>query len=343
MARKRTFTLLAFSALFALAGLVSSSVRAQMDEIDLTASARLFPDVGPGVRAIHRDAKGRYYILCASAPAVEIYSADGMRVGRVPASPTKRSRILSGADFDLDSSGRVYVADRAADAVKIYSADGSLTSSVSVEAPTSIAVLAGGEIAVTNLEMNPLIKVVDADGRTLRKFGDPADMADRSDLNRFLNIGRLLTGPMNQLYYAFTYLPEPTVRRYDASGRLALEMSLTSLDYEPTAQAERKEIFREDQGHDAPFFRTVIGSFGIDPQSEDVWITLGDQLLKFDKEGNHREDYRAYNSEGARVEAVSMLIEPKRIILASQSAGIYAFTRPFSKASTSAPASSDSR
>ncbi|HXY79559.1 MAG TPA: hypothetical protein VEI08_02880, partial [Candidatus Bathyarchaeia archaeon] len=40
---------------------------------DIAARGRVFPEVGPGISAIKRDAAGRYYVLAAPATAVLIY------------------------------------------------------------------------------------------------------------------------------------------------------------------------------------------------------------------------------------------------------------------------------
>ena len=47
--------------------------RAQDDmEIEITARARLFPDIGPGIKAVRRDAAGRYYFLSTVDPFVRV-------------------------------------------------------------------------------------------------------------------------------------------------------------------------------------------------------------------------------------------------------------------------------
>ena len=47
-------------------------------------------------------------------------------------------------------------------------------------------------------------------------------------------------------YFAFDYLPEPTVRKFDHAGYLAMEISLTTLEFQPAAQAARKAIARSE-------------------------------------------------------------------------------------------------
>lgn len=314
--------------LLALGGIFAGSSRAQQSDEDIVARARLFPDVGPGVRAIRRSAGGRYYILTAPGAAIGIYTAEGQRAGQVPANPTKESAIVFGEDFDLDSSGRVYVADRGANAVEVFSLEGALVAKFPVMAPTSVAALSGGEVAVAGLRANRLVEILDAQGKKIRDFGDLSDLAEHADLNRFLNIGRLLSDSAGDLYYAFTYLPEPTVRKYDRFGYAGMEVSLRALEYQPTAQAARREIWRQDQRSGAPRFKPVINAFGVDPQSQEIWAALGDELVHFDRDAVRHTSYRTYTAEGARVEPAAILVEPDRLILAADPLGIFEFARP---------------
>ncbi|MGH9866136.1 MAG: hypothetical protein ACRD4H_12040, partial [Candidatus Acidiferrales bacterium] len=214
--------------------------RAQDDmEIEITARARLFPDIGPGIKAIRHDAAGHYYFLSTTDPAVRLYAADNTFLGQIPHDATGAAAIVYGEDMDVDTSGRVYVADRGANAVKIYSQEGKLAVSIPVNAPTSVAALPSGEIAVASLKSGELVTVYDIAGKDLREFGDISDLAEHQQLNRLLNIGRLADDPANHIYYAFSYLPEPTVRKYDAFGYSAYQISLKTIDVYPTAQAMR--------------------------------------------------------------------------------------------------------
>lgn len=326
LARAAVF-LRCFVILAALSSLVASAP-AQDDEKEILARARVFPEVGAGVRSIRRNSAGRYYILTAPGEVVGIYAADGTRVGQIPAAPTKQSAIVYGDDIDLDTSGRLYVADRGANNVKIFAPDGTLSQTFPAAAPTSVAALSGGELAVATQRSKRLVEIFDSQGKKVRDFGELSDLAEHEELKRFLNIGRLLGDPAGNLYYAFTYLPEPTVRKYDRFGYAAMEISVTTLESQPEAQAVRREIWRQDQRSAAPNFKAVISAFGVDPQTQAVWVALGDQLLQFDRDGNRRAAYRTFTAEGARIETVAMLIEPDRLLLASDPLGIFDFARP---------------
>ena len=61
-----------------------------------------------------------------------------------------------------------------------------------------------------------------------------------------MNFGHLAADEMGNTYFAFDYLPEPTVRKFDRAGYLALEISLKTLEFQPAAQAARKAIARSE-------------------------------------------------------------------------------------------------
>ncbi len=312
-----------------LAGLPAPG-RAQFEEYEkaLEARAKVFPGVGTGVRAIKRDGAGRYYILTAPGLAVSIYDADGRPLGKTPENVTKESGILYGEDLDVDPGGQVYVADRGANAVKVFDPKGQLAMTIPVPSPTSVILLPGGEIAVSSMRTPRLVEVFDSRGKIVREFGDVTELAEHADLNRFLNMGNLETDAAGHIYYSFSYFPEPTLRKYDRFGFAAFDVALTSLDLQRQAAAVRREISEQDEKKAAPNFKRVINAVGVDPQTQVVFVAIGDQLLQLDREGNRKVTYRTFTKSGERVEPVSILVEPDRLLLATDSLGIYDFARP---------------
>jgi len=224
----------------------------------------------------------------------------------------------------------VYVADRGANAVKVFNPDGTLALVIPIAAPSSVVALPEGEVAVASMKSTRLVSVFDARGKVVREFGDPTEIADRRELNRFLNIGRLASDPAGHIYYAFDYLPEPTVRKYDSYGYAAFEITLTALEFQPAAQAARREIQRQERGS-TPALKPILTAVGVDSATQEIWVALGGLLLHFDHEGNRRGTYRTFTREGARLEAVAILIEPDRLLLAADPLGIYDFPRPGKK------------
>ncbi|HEV2289328.1 MAG TPA: hypothetical protein VGR81_10285 [Candidatus Acidoferrales bacterium] len=297
-------------------------------ETEITAKARLFPDVGPGIKAMKHDAAGRYYFLSTMDHTVRIYTADNTYLGQIPKNDQGPAGIVYGEDFAVDASGRLYVADRGANAVKVYTRDGSLAFSIPVATPISVVALPSGDIAVASLGSARLVTIYDKNGKDLREFGDFSDLADHESLNRLLNVGRLATDPANHIYYAFTYLPEPTVRKYDAFGYASYEISLATIDMYPSAQAMRRDIARLDAQDTPPVLPKIINAIGVDPATQEVWLALGDELMKFDKDGNRSEEYRTLMPSGEDLNATAILIEPHRILLADDPHGVFEFARP---------------
>ena len=317
----------------------AGSALAQQYDGDLTATKRLLPGVGPGLRAVKRGADGNYYVLTAPGSSASVFDPAGKLIRRVPAleegkdvSPQSRQleSIMYGEDLDEDAQGTVYVADRGANAIKIWDTKGN-ERVIKIDSPVSVASLPDGEVAVATMREPHLVIVFDKTGRDVREFGDPEPISERPELNRFLNIGMLITDGGGHLYYAFPYLPEATVRQYDRFGYGGQDIQYTGVDAWPAAQATRKEIARQEQRGEPPVFKRILTAAGVERSSGEVWMALGDKLLHFDKDGNRRATYLLYTPAGARLEANTILVDKDHLIIGSDPLGIYEFDRPDKK------------
>jgi hypothetical protein len=81
----------------------------------------------------------------------------------------------------------------------------------------------------------------------------------------------------------------------------------------------------------------MIGALAVDPETLEVWVAIGDELIEFDKGGNRRAAYRTATPDGARIEPIAILIEPGRILVAADPLGIFEFARPDKLPEDSAP------
>jgi hypothetical protein len=310
------------------------------EEGDLTAKQRVFPSVGPGLRTVKRGGDGRMYILASPSPGLLVFDAQGKQVlsinevGVASGGASLGHALISfGEDCDGAADGTIYVADRGANLIRVFSAEGTPIRSISVKNPISAAALPEGEVAVGTLRETHLVIVFDKNGRDVREFGDPEPLAEREELNRFLNIGQLATDGLGHLYYAFAYLPEPTVRQYDRVGYADQDFQYTAIEAMPAAQAARKEIERQERRGDQPSLKRILTAVGVDRATGEVWMALYNTLLHFDKEGNRRASYKLYTPQGARLEANTILVEKERLIIGSDPLGIYEFERPDKKIS----------
>lgn len=86
--------------------------------------------------------------------------------------------------------------------------------------------------------------------------------------------------------------------------------------------------------------KSVITAVGVDRVSQDIWAAVGRILVHFDKNGNYIADYYMATPEGAPLHASAIIVEPDRLMVASDTRGVYEFPR--SGASASRPAVSAS-
>ena len=326
--KKRVGPIVKIVAVLCLLACLAGRVLAQ-EEGELTAQRRVFPGIGPGLRTVKRGGDGRLHILASPSPGLVVFDAAGKQVLSIAelapgstASKGDHPPITFGEDCDADAQGKIYVADRGANLVQVFSPEGTLLRSIPVKAP----------VAVGTLREPNLVIVFDKNGRDVREFGEPEPIAERPDLNRYLNIGEMATDGQGHLYYAFAYLPEPTVRQFDRLGYARQDIQYTALDAWPAAQATRKEIERQERRGDPPSLKRILTAVGVDRSNGEVWIALNNTLLRFDKEGNRRASYKIYTPQGARLEANTILVEPDRLLIGEDPLGIYEFSRPDKKA-----------
>jgi hypothetical protein len=319
---------------------VAAGTRAQQMDQELNAKKRLFPEIGAGVWAVKHGPSGRYYVLVSRA--IYIFEDNGTKVGQIPpASPRDNSSapaLVYGVALDVDSTGRIYVADRGANVLRVFSPAGANLLNIPFPSPTGIVVLSGGEIAATGAAGKYLVNVFDAQGKEVRSFGVPMEILDgQSPTNRFMNIGHLSTDAASNIYYSFDYLPEPTFRKYDRVGYASQDITLDAIEFAPASQAIRRELRREVDRGSIPELQQRITCFAVDPESQKIWMALGDEILLLDTDGRVLFEYRAYTPEGARITPNSILVEPERLILTSDPLGVFEFSRPDKDSSASTP------
>ena len=318
-------------------GCAAAALAQEAEETDLFAKQRILTAIGPGLRAVRQGAEGRLYVLASPSPGLVVVDGTGkqlLAIGEEPtatASAAAHSRIAFGDDCDVDTEGKIYVADRAANLIRIFSPDGTPLRSFAVKNPVSVAVFEEDEVAVATLREPHLVMIFDKDGKEVREFGDPEPIAERGELNRFLNIGQLGTDRLGHLFYAFGYLPEPTVRQYDRLGYAGQDIQYTAIDALPAAVAVRKEIDRQEKRGDAPSFKRVLTALGVERSSGEIWMALGNNLLHFDTGGNRLATYKIYTPQGARLEANTILVAKDQLIIGSDPLGLYLFDRPDKK------------
>jgi len=325
---------LAAAAAICVLGIALAATGSDVDD-QLMARRRVFPSIGPGLRALRHGKDGKYYLLASPAVGIAVFDSHEKQlavIGAPPASPaadkTPRAAISFGEDCDVDAQGNLYVADRGYNQVNVFSPTGSLLRSMQFNSPTSLVALPEGEVAVTAPRGLHLVTVFGPTGRVVREFGDPEQLSERNDLNRYVSIGRLGSDPEGHIYYGYTYMPEPMVRQYDRFGFAKQDFQFTNIDAFSEARAARREIERQEKRAEPPSLHPILTAFGVDPVSGDLWMALNNTLLHFDKDGNRRSEYQIYTKDGARIEANVLLVEEDRLLIGADPIGVYEFARP---------------
>ncbi|HXW62470.1 MAG TPA: hypothetical protein VEJ45_07730 [Candidatus Acidoferrales bacterium] len=312
---------------------LASSAQEQAFTREIQARARVFPEVGPGVAALKRDAAGHYYILAAPANAVTIYGADGHRIGLIPNAQSHGAKIVYASDLDIDADGRLFVADRGSNTVKIFSSDGTLVATVDVATPMSLAALSGLEFAATLLHSDHLVNLFSARGALVRAFGEASGSPRNPAGHAPLASGRVSGDGRGEIFFAFTELPDPTIRRYDRFGYAAWEASLPASEFRPPPGARQWTTVTIGNGQ-APPPKPVIHALAVDPETEEIWAAIGNELVHFDKDGNRRAAYLTATKDGARLEAAALLVEHDRLLIADDPSGIFDFALPEPRTTT---------
>jgi hypothetical protein len=83
-----------------------------------------------------------------------------------------------------------------------------------------------------------------------------------------------------------------------------------------------------DRRHAVVTVDRMITAIGVDRKTEEVWAAAGSTLVHFDKDGTAIDTYYLTTPEGAALLASSILIEPDRLVIGSETRGIYSFARP---------------
>ena len=173
--------------------------------------------------------------------------------------------------------------------------------------------------------------VFGAEGQVVREFGEPEQISGRAEINRYANIGRLCRDSSGRLYYSFTFLPEPTVRRYNRFGYSDFQLVVSTEEYAAASMSARKTIVRaEGQTHAKgnPDLHVVLGPVAVDPANGDIWLGIGGRLLRYAADGEELGSFLIYTPEEARIEASALLLEPGRILVASIQQGVFELPRP---------------
>src|SRR5258705_1877679 len=168
-----------------------ASTASEVDD-QLMARRRVFPSIGPGLRALRHGRDGKYYLLASPNVGIAVFDAQEKQLTVIgapltsPASDKAANPPISFAeDCDVDAQGNLYVADRGYNLVNVFSPAGALLRSIQFKSPTSLAALPEGEVAVNAPRGPPLVNLFGPTRPGSRRFCGPGLDSEHNEPKRY--------------------------------------------------------------------------------------------------------------------------------------------------------------
>jgi hypothetical protein len=197
--------------------------------------------------------------------------------------------------------GDIYVAGSDA-TLQIFDLEGQRLVGFPVPAPHSIGVLSSGHVVVASPKGDKLLHLFTSEGRLLKSFGEVKSFDPDPGENEFLNRGKVVVGPSDEIYYVSTYAPAPYAAKFTSEGRPAGTFSIRgpAVDF----QAEKQKAFLRERAAGIVGGFSVIMSATVDPLTGHLWVgmnglsTMG-TLYQYDGKGTKLREYALIFDSGA--------------------------------------------
>gem|GEM_PF-803972 len=216
-------------------------------------------------------------LLAPSKDGQSLYSLDAvtgdLMVYQKNGGPGKKAAdsLLNVEAFAVGLHHELYLAQKDS-TVRIVSSDGRrrLNSFRSVY-PKSIAVLGNGHVVVASPFNGKNLHLYDGQGLLLASFGDIRPFDPSQTENEFLNEGRVVLGPGDQIYYVSTYAPEPYVLRFSSDGQLLGEFQIEGEAIDLQTGFTKELLNRRGFCNGGV---TIITSATVDPETGHLWLGM---------------------------------------------------------------------
>lgn len=168
-----------------------------------------------------------------------------------------------------NNDGNFYVSDSASD-IKLIGANGKVLNKIPVTGATSFSVHKNNLI-VASISDNSLLHLYDKTGNLQKSFGDLKDFdSNNFAQNSFLNSGKIAISPQGEIYYAYTFALEPSVRKYSFDGKLLSEFRVEGAAV--VLQLKREKDFLQTKDAATVGGINVITSIAYDAQTNHIFI-----------------------------------------------------------------------
>lgn len=179
-------------------------------------------------------------------------------------------RFLNVEAFAVGLHHELYLAQKDS-TVRIVSSDGHRLNSFHTVYPKSIAVLGNGNVVVASPFNGKNLHLYNRQGLLLASFGDIRPFDANQTENEFLNEGRVVVGPGNQIYYVSTYAPQPYVLRFSSEGAMLGEFQIEGEAVDLQTGFTKEFLNRRGFCNGGV---TIITSATVNPETGHLWLGM---------------------------------------------------------------------
>lgn len=231
----------------------------------------IFTDIYRPAR-IKSNQAGRLFVLSRGDHSISVYDREKHFLRRVGIIGQGPGELFGPRDFAVAPDESIWVADRQNDRVQVFAADGRFELQFKVEAPSSVALLRGGEEAVVVSDTDEhLMRVYSRKGELLRTVDGlvPMQVKDPT-MHAFLNRGRVTVDLADNVYYMFIGVSPPRIRRYSSAGGV--------VDIFPDGEGLKARVreVRPQQDQSIAIgdlsIHGTLNAAAIDPATGHVWV-----------------------------------------------------------------------
>jgi hypothetical protein len=232
----------------------------------------------------------------------------------------------------VDKRGRIYIADLKGNQIVVLNPKGEVINKFFSPRPHSLAVLSNGNVVIASPHNGRLLHLYDNDGGYIQSFGDVKtfDESNRQQ-NNFLNRGKVVTDPNDNIYFIFRYALKPGVLKYTKKGKFVLEFFVQgeAIDVQAEMGARYLKTLKSTGSHNAGGV-TIITSASIDPQSGNLWVstngtTTAGNIYEYSSTGEKVKEYALVDSSIGNILGVKHIIVDGPVIYIFTSNSNYRF------------------
>jgi hypothetical protein len=160
--------------------------------------------------------------------------------------------------------------------LRVVNSSGIVLATFPVPEAYSLGVLKQGNIVVAAPSNGHLFQIYNQTGRPLGSFGEIKSFDTvNAEQNVFLNIGKILIGPSDEIYYVYKYAP--IVQKYSSKGEFISEFRVEGDAI--SRQQETMKSFLNQKALELVGGIHIINSADIDPQTGNLWFCMNGSSL----------------------------------------------------------------